>query len=296
MNRSAKYLMLIVPTFAVAWAAIFIRLADANPVSTALYRMSFAALFLLPYGVRGLKSAMTEMTRKDFLLLVSSGLVLGVHFAAWITSLKYTTIANSVIIVSTQPFFVAVAEAIMWRTKIATRAIIGMAIAFVGMALITGMGFGVDSANLLGEFLAFVGAVCAGIYLMVGRKLRQNLDNRHYIFPVYFIAAVTLFIIGMATGAPLTGFSDSTWVYFILLALIPTVIGHSLYNYLLKYIKAHLVGLTILGEPIGAIILGAIIFGEYPTIQAGIGGVLILIGITFALFRKKSDVTGVESP
>lgn len=292
MNRSAKYLMLIVPTVAVAWAAIFIRLADADPVSTAFFRMSFAALFLLPFGIRGLKSALSQMPRKDFLLLIASGLVLGVHFAAWITSLKYTTIANSVIIVSTQPFFVAVTEAILWRTKIAPRAVIGMVIAFIGMVLITGFGFGVDTSNLFGEFLSFIGAVCAGTYLMVGRKLRQTLNNRHYILPVYSIAAITLFVIGLVTHAPLSGFSGTTWIYFLLLALIPTVIGHSLYNYLLKYIKAHLVGLTILGEPIGAIVLGAIIFGEYPSVQAGIGGVLILIGITFALFRKKSDDSG----
>lgn len=295
MNRSAKYLMLIVPTVAVAWAAIFIRLADADPISTALFRMSFAALILLPFSVRGLKAALAGMTRTDLLLLLSSGLVLGIHFAAWITSLKYTTIANSVIIVSTQPFFVAVSEAVLWRTKISRRAIAGMTIAFIGMVLITGIGFGVDPGNLTGELLAFVGAVSAGIYLMIGRKLRQNLGNRHYIFPVYFIAAACLFVIALATAAPLHGFSGSTWIYFILLAVIPTVIGHSLYNYLLKFIKAHLVGLTILGEPIGAIVLGAIIFGEYPTFRAGVGGVLILIGITLALFVKKSDTDRRQS-
>ncbi len=295
MNRATKYILLAIATLAVGWAAIFIRMASADPISTAFYRMSFAVFFLLPFSLKGLKAGLSSLSKTNVWLLIASGVVLGLHFAAWITSLKYTSIANSVIIVSTQPFFVAVAEAFIWRSKISAGTIWGMVIAFGGMLLISGIGFGVDSQNLFGEFLAFIGAICAGAYLMFGRQLRQNLGNLHYIFPVYTIAGMTLLVIALIADSPLSGFSDQTWLMFVLLALVPTVVGHSLYNYLLKFIRAHLVGLTILGEPIGAIILGALIFGEYPTLVACIGGILILIGIGIALFVKKSDNKTLES-
>ncbi|MCK5126350.1 MAG: DMT family transporter [candidate division Zixibacteria bacterium] len=295
MTRLTKYSLLTIAILAVSWSAIFIRIADADPISTAFYRMAFAVVILIPIGGRGLIKSLQKLSRLDCALIIISGIVLGLHFASWISSLKHTTIANSVIIVSTQPFFVAVAEAVIWKTKISKGVILGMVAAFIGMILISGIGSGIGAGSLLGEFLALIGAVCAGAYLIIGRKLRQNLKNRHYILSVYSIAAITLLIIAGFTSAPLSDFSDTTWIMFVLLALIPTVIGHSLYNYLLKYLKAHIVGLTILGEPIGAIVLAALIFGEYPAVTAVVGGALILIGIALALFAKKSDNKRLET-
>ena len=295
MSRFKTVALMAIATLAVSWAVIFIRLADADPISTALYRMSFAVLFLLPIAGRGIAKSLRGLSRLDGYLIITSGIVLGIHFAAWITSLKFTTIANSVIIVTTQPFFVAIAEAIVWKTKISKGAVWGMSIAFVGMILITGIGFGVDADNLYGEFLAFIGAICAGAYLMIGRKVRQNMGNFHYILPVYFIASVTLLVFALTLNSPLTGFAPKTWLFFALLGLVPTVVGHSLYNFLLKDINAHLIGLTILGEPLGAIILAAMIFAEYPSLEAVIGGALILIGIALALFVKKSDNRSLET-
>jgi drug/metabolite transporter (DMT)-like permease len=112
------------------------------------------------------------------------------------------------------------------------------------------------------------------------------MDNRHYIFPVYAIAALTLVVIGLFTSAPFSGFAPDTWWYFLLLALIPTVLGHSMYNYLLKFVRAHLVAVTILGEPIGATVFAALIFKEFPPFTTYIGGVLILGGIFAALYKS----------
>ena len=291
MKGAALYISLAVATLAVSWASIFIRLADADPISTAFYRMLFAAILMAPFGIRRLARNLKALPSADLWLLVASGILLGVHFASWITSLKYTTISNSVVIVATQPFFVAIMEWLFWKEKISRWTAIGMAVAFVGMVIISRSDFHLSGNQLLGDMLALIGAFCAGAYLMAGRKIRQKLPNRYYVFPVYLIAALTLLVIAVPFHSPLTGFPAKTWLCFFLLALIPTMMGHSLYNYLLKFVRAHLVAVTILGEPIGATVFAALIFGEYPPLATYIGGGSSLAGIILALFPAAKDKT-----
>ncbi len=287
MRGALLYISLGVATLAVSWASIFIKLADADPIATAFYRMAFAVVILAPISLPGLIPHLRKLSSRDKGLLVLSGVFLGFHFAAWITSLKFTTISNSVIIVATQPFFVAIMEAVFFKEKISRNAVIGMALAFVGMIIIAQSDFNLSGDHFLGDILALIGAITAGGYLMVGRRIRQKLDNRYYILPVYTIAAVTLLLIAFPFHSPMIDYPFKSWIYFFLLALIPTILGHSLYNYLLKYIRAHLVAVTILGEPIGAAVLAAIIFAELPSTATYIGGAMILSGILLALIRRR---------
>jgi drug/metabolite transporter (DMT)-like permease len=295
MSGIFLYVSLGVATLAVSWAAILIRLADADPISTAFYRMFFAAVLMAPFSLPGLKRHMSLLPARQIRLLILSGVILGLHFASWITSLKYTTISNSVIIVATQPFFVAIFEALAWKDRISRMAVYGMILAFFGMVIISQADIRLGGDHVLGDFLALIGAFCAGAYLLIGRRVRQYLGNRYYVFPVYSLAAITLLIIALPLGSPLGGFPAMTWVYFILLALIPTLVGHSLYNYLLKFVRAHLVAVTILGEPIGATAFAAILFAEFPPLSTYIGGALILSGIFLALSRVKSDKSVLET-
>jgi len=295
MSGALLYVSLGVATLAVSWAAIIIRLADADPISTAFYRMFFAAILMAPFSLPGLKRHLSLLPAKELRLLVLSGVILGLHFASWITSLKYTTISNSVIIVATQPFFVAVIESLAWKDKISRKAVYGMVLAFIGMIIISQADFRLGGDHLMGDLLALIGAFCAGAYLLIGRRVRQHLGNRYYVFPVYSLAAITLLIIAIPFKSPLTGFPATTWICFLLLALIPTLVGHSLYNYLLKFVRAHLVAITILGEPIGATVFAAVIFSEFPPLATYIGGALILSGIFLALSRVKSDKSVLET-
>ncbi|MFH1701076.1 MAG: DMT family transporter [Candidatus Zixiibacteriota bacterium] len=295
MTRLKQYSILIIAATAVSWAAIFIRLAEADPIATAFYRMVLAVLILAPFfAVSSFKMA-ARLTKRSIFLLLLSGIFLAIHFASWIASLKYTSIANSVVIVSTHPFLIAIAEAVILKTKITRRTIIGMILAITGMIVIFASSFRFSNSGGLGELLAFIGAVCAAGYLFIGRTVRQKMNNRNYTFLVYFAASIILFLVSLAAKSPLVGFSSETWLYFALLALIPQVIGHSLYNFLLKHMKAHLVGLAILGEPIGASIFAILIFSEFPPTETYIGGGLILMGIVVALIRLKSDDKSVET-
>jgi len=289
MRAASLYMSLVVATLAVSWASIIIRLAEADPIATAFYRMAFAVIMLAPFSLPGLVSQLKKLASLEKGLMVLSGVLLGFHFASWITSLKYTTISNSVVMVSTHPFFVALMEAGFLKEKISRRTVIGMVLAFVGMFIIARSDFNLSGDHLLGDILALIGAFTAGCYLMVGRRIRQKLDNRHYVFPVYAIAALTLLVISIPYKSPLINYPAKSWICFVLLALIPTIMGHTLYNYLLKYIRAHLVAITILGEPIGATIFAAAIFTEIPPAATYIGGVLILGGILLALSRRRPN-------
>ncbi len=289
VKQTRLYLSLFVATFAVSWASILIRFADAEPLPTAFYRMALAVLILLIPAWPKAREAFCILNKKELIYLLVSGVVLGLHFATWITSLYYTTISNSTILVATQPMFVLVLESLITKDKIPTRSIGGMIVAMIGMIIISGGDFNLGRDYLIGDLLALTGAFFAGLYLFIGRILRSRLDTLGYIFPVYTIAAILLLIISLSFNENLIDYPAKTWLLFFLLALIPTVVGHSLYNWLLKFVPAHKVATTILGEPIGATILAIIFFNQIPGWWTIIGGGLILFGIFIVLKRHKYD-------
>jgi drug/metabolite transporter (DMT)-like permease len=284
-NQGTLYISLIIATFAVSWAAIFIKLADAAPLATAFYRMAIASLILAIPAIPKVCKISKILSAKEKLMILISGIVLGLHFAFWVTSLFYTTISNSTILVATQPIFVLMMETLILREKIPKRSLIGMMVAIIGMGIISHGDLNLEKKYIIGDILALIGAICAGIYLFIGRQLRVKLDNLCYIFPVYSISAITLLIISLFYGENLTNFSTKSWMLFLALAIIPTVLGHSLYNWLLKYVPAHKVATTILGEPIGASILAIIFFDQIPGWWTVIAGGLILVGIFIVLSR-----------
>ncbi len=277
------YVSLFIATFAVSWAAIFIRLSGAGPMANAFYRMAFASLILAIPALPKIIRLYPILDRQQIILLLLSGLALGFHFATWITSLFYTTISNSVILVATQPVFLMIMEAAILKEKISGKAIFGMIIALSGMILISGGDISLGIDHLRGDLLALAGAFFAGTYLLIGRKLRVKINNLEYIFIVYSIAALFLFFTALIYHENLTNYPSYTWIFFLLLALIPTIVGHSLYNWLLKFIPAYRVATVILGEPIGATVLAIFFFDQIPGWFTLIGGVLILSGIFIVL-------------
>jgi drug/metabolite transporter (DMT)-like permease len=286
-SQATLYISLLVATFAVSWAAILIKMTGAGPLPTAFYRMALSSIILAIPAFPHLRKAFRILNKGQLGALVLSGVVLGLHFAFWVTSLFYTTISNSTILVATQPIFVLGMEWLILRDKVPLRSVIGMIAAIIGMGVISGGDLNLGREYIIGDILALLGALCAGIYLFIGRQLRAKLDNLGYIFPVYTISAVTLLIIALINGENLVDYSFQSWGMFFLLALVPTVLGHSLYNWLLKYVPAHKVATTILGEPIGATILAIIFFNQIPGWGTVVGGIMILSGIFIVLARNK---------
>lgn len=286
-SQRILYISLFVATFAVSWAAILIKLSGAGPLPTAFYRVALAVAILSVPGLPRLRKALPKLDGIDFLYIVLSGLALGLHFAVWISSLYYTTISNSTILVATQPVFILIMEALAGKEKIHLKAVIGISFAMIGMVIISGGDLDLGREYIIGDLLALAGAFLAGIYLFLGRKIRSKIDNLSYVLPVYSVAAITLLLICLYNGENLTSYPLRTWGFFLMLALIPTVIGHSLYNWLLEFVPAHKVATTILGEPIGATILAIFFFDQVPGWWTVFGGLLILSGIYVVLKRAK---------
>ena len=273
------YLGLAIGIVAVSFASIFIRLAEAPSLVIAASRLTIASLILAPAALIKAREELRSLTKGDLGLALLSGLFLGLHFATWISSLEHTSVASSVVFVSTSPMFVGLASHFLLKERVSRQTFAGIAASVLG-GMIVGYGdFGLGARELFGDFLALAGAVAVSVYLLVGRKLRRHLSLLSYIFLVYATAAVFLIALCLAAGHTFSGYPRQTYLMFFLLAAVPQIIGHSSYNWALKYLPATFVGVATLGEPIGSTILAYFILTEVPTLAKIGGGVLILAGI-----------------
>jgi drug/metabolite transporter (DMT)-like permease len=276
------YLALIIGTLAVSTGAIFARLADAPSLVIAAYRVGIASLILAPITWWKARDEIVKLSKRDLELAVISGFFLALHFATWISSLDYTSVANSVVLVNTNPLWVGLLTPLIVKEKVKRAALISIIVSVFGGAIIGYGDFATGGKALLGDALALAGSFCAAIYLLLGRNLRRKLSLLPYIFICYGSAAVILWIIVLFLGLPISGFSTGTVAAFWGMALIAQIIGHSTYNWALKWLSAGLIAVSLLGEPVISTILAYIIFDEGLTMYKFVGGGIILSGIYIA--------------
>jgi drug/metabolite transporter (DMT)-like permease len=285
--------VLLAGIISISFAAIFIRFCDDVPsIMIATWRLTAASVILLVFfRLRGHTFKMVR--RDDFILSLIGGLFLALHFILWITSLKYTSVASSVVLVTTNPIFVGIFSYLFLKEKQHIELIIGIILCLIGSILIAAgdSGFeGLVIANreaLLGDILAFAGAIMASGYLLVGSKAREKLDILTYITIVYTVAALILIILSLLLDIPFTGYRNSSYLYMVLLAIVPQLIGHTAFNWALKHIRASMVAITILGEPIGATILAYLFFNESVSSYQIIGIVAIFAAILISSRKGK---------
>jgi drug/metabolite transporter (DMT)-like permease len=279
MNR--LYVLLPIGIIAVSTASIFIKLCDAPVLVIATYRMMLASLMLAPFACYKKTWRGWEEDKIGWFLL--SGLFLSLHFAFWIASLKYTSVASSVVLVTTHPIFVGIGGWFFLKERVGLNLIFGIALSVLGSGLISYGDMSLSKEALMGDGFALMGAIAASGYLLVGRKMRRDRDLISYIFPVYLTAGLILILFALFFQKPFFGYSSSTYLYLFLLALIPQLMGHTTFNWALKYLPASMVAITILGEPIGSTILAYFFLGEELTFWKILGGVSIFSGILIAL-------------
>jgi drug/metabolite transporter (DMT)-like permease len=308
-EQRARYILpfvIIIAILAVSTGSIIVKFAqrDAPSLVIAALRLSFATLLLAPVALTRYRAELRAITRREIILGLLSGLFLAIHFATWITSLEYTSVASSVVFVSTGPLWVALLSPMLLKEHLVRAALFGLALAVLGGAII-GLSdacvwaHGLSCPNLSdvmqgramwGNFLALAGAWTVTGYLIIGRKLRGNMSLIPYIFLVYGMAALVLIIFMFAAGESPLGYPPNVYLWILLLAVVPQLIGHSTFNWLLKYLPATFVAITTLAEPIGAAILAYFLLQETPTLSVLIGGGLILVGIYLASKRNDKQV------
>lgn len=283
----------------VSMASVLIRGAqkEATSLVIAAYRLAIASIILLPIVLGRYREELRHLHWKQALLAALSGFFLAVHFATWISSLEFTTVASSVVLVSTTPLWVALLSPLVLHERPGRAVAVGMVIALAGGTLVglsdaCHLGAGglscpplsvfVQGRAFWGNLLALMGALSASVYLLAGRWLRPHVSLMVYIFSVYGIAALVLALIVLISGQRVTGFAPVTYLFFVLLAVGPQLLGHTAYNYGLGYLSAALVSVAMLGEPIGSTLLALILLKEIPNLLEITGGVIILIGIYLA--------------
>jgi len=307
-TQPARFILpfnLVIAIAATSTASIFIRFAQADGTPSlviAAIRLTIATLILAPITLLRHREELLNLTRKDLILGIVSGTFLAIHFATWISSLEYTSVASSVVFVSTGPLWVAILSPLLLNERLTRVAIIGLGLAILGGTVI-GLSDACDIQNGLqcpqmrqvlegravwGNFLALCGALAVSGYLIIGRKVRAKMSLIPYIFLVYGISAIVLNIFMFASGNSPLGYSTTAYGWIFLLAVLPQLIGHSMFNWLLKYLSATMVAVTTLSEPIGSAVLAYIFLKESPSFAVVIGGVFILIGIYLTSTRRKS--------
>jgi drug/metabolite transporter (DMT)-like permease len=285
------YAFLITGVMAASLAAIFIRYAmdDGMPSSViAAGRLGLSALILTPLALRH-RAELAGLRRADFLLAAAAGLILAIHFATWIASLEYTSVLISVVLVGTSPLWSALFEVIFLRVRLNRLVIAGLIAAFAGGLLIGLAGDSGDNqaGTLMGAILSLAGAICFAVYLVIGRRLRAKLSLVPYIWLAYGFAAIFLLLMAFAGGATFTGYTPRAYFMILLLALVPQLIGHTSFNYAVRFLTATFVGIATQVEPISSALFAYILFNEVPLPLQIVGSVAILVGVAAATLGQE---------
>jgi drug/metabolite transporter (DMT)-like permease len=212
----------------------------------------------------------------------------------WVTSLFFTSVASSIILVSTQSVFAVLISHFGIKERVSRGIMLAVIIAVIGSAIITGGDLRIGRDTMVGDILALTGGLMAALYMIAGRKIRQELPLLPYIFVAYSTAALLLGIGCLVFRTQMWGYPGQTYLWLILLALIPTHLGHTMFNWALKYLPAYVIGISLLGEPIGSTILAVLVFSEIPPAMTFAGGTLVLAGLYMLAreergARKKAD-------
>ncbi|MBN1560053.1 DMT family transporter [candidate division KSB1 bacterium] len=269
---------------AISFSSILTKLCSAPAITIAFYRLSIGSLLYLVIVRR--RSTLKAFTARQIRLALLSGCALALHFITWISSLSYTSVASSTTLVVTSPIWVALGSALFLHEKIRGLMAIAISVTLIGVSIISGADFTFGPHALYGNLLALTGAVFAAAYLVLGRRLRADIDTFLYVTAVYGAAALVSLFFALLTKAPFGGFDAKTYALLLGIALFPQVVGHTSLNWTLKYFSATTVAIVSLGEPVGASLLAWLLLGErLGSAQLG-GGIIILTGVAIALWAE----------
>jgi drug/metabolite transporter (DMT)-like permease len=282
----SPWLTLSLAVLFVSFGAILVRLAAAPPLAVSFYRVAIASLILLPFAHRDARRSWPALDGRRRTLLLAAGVALALHFASWIASLSYTTVASSVLLVNTAPVFAIVLSRLFLHERPPLAVQVAIPVALAGAALIAFGDWTGSPGSLLGNGLALAGAVTFAVYQVVGRGLRDALPLNAYVLGVWSVAACVLAALARSSGVVLGGYPVRTWLLFTALAIVPTIGGHGLVNKSLRSFPAPTVGLFLLGEPVLASVLAWLVFREVPGPWTLAGGAIVLAALGLVLARR----------
>ena len=288
------YIPIIIGVISVSLSAIFVKLASADAGVIAFYRMLFSILIMLPWFLMKYSNEIKVLSKRDWIFSSIAGVFLSFHFILWFESLNYTSVASSTVLVTMQPLFAFIGTYLFFKEKITLQTFIAGGIAILGSVLISWGDFQISGTALYGDILALIACALITGYLLFGQDVRKRLSLVTYTMVVYSVSTITLFFYIIIKGESFGPYPAIDWMWFILLAIIPNLLGHNLFNWALKWTSTNVISIAILFEPVGAALLAIFIFNEYLTVSQIVGGLVVILGITLFVvdlkkfFRKKA--------
>ena len=287
-NKRLAYFALIIGIFAISTSAILIRWSSSDPLVIGSYRQTFATFLFLPFLLKDKFQEILNLSSREIFELVIIGILLGAHFGFWISSVKATSVAASVLLGTCHIVYVSIIGWVVFGEKLNNRGIIGTVIALAGIIILFWGDLVEDPGNFRGNFLAFISGILAGLYYLGGRKHRKNISLPTYAFIVYFSSAIVMWFVVLTQGLEYRSIPTSEFQLFFLMALVPTLLGHTMQNWALAFLPAYVISITLLAEPIGSGLLAWYIFTEVPSLGVLVGGLIVLVGVyTVALSEKE---------
>ncbi len=266
--------------FSVSTSAILVKLADADSGVIAFYRMLFSVLIMAPAFLTHYKNEVLNIQKRDWLFSIIAGVFLAFHFILWFESLHYTSIASSTVLVTLQPLFAIGGTYFFFKEPIVFKTIISGLIAIAGSVLISWGDFKVGGLAFYGDMLALIACALVTGYMLFGQDVRKRVSLTTYTIIVYSTSTFTLFFYVLFKGESFGPYPTMDWIWFILLAIVPNLLGHNLFNWAIKWVSANVISIAILFEPVGASILAYFIFNEYLVATQVFGGIIVIVGIT----------------
>lgn len=288
------YIPIIIGVISVSLSAIFVKLSSADAGVIAFYRMLFSIMIMLPWFLMKYKNEIKVLSKRDWIFSSIAGVFLSFHFILWFESLNYTSVASSTVLVTMQPLFAFIGTYLFFKEKITLQTFIAGGIAILGSVLISWGDFKISGTALYGDILALIACALITGYLLFGQDVRKRLSLVTYTMVVYSVSTVTLFFYIIVKGESFGPYPAIDWMWFILLAIIPNLLGHNLFNWVLKWTSTNVISIAILFEPVGAALLAMFIFNEYLTVSQIVGGLVVILGIMLFVvdikkfFRKKA--------
>jgi drug/metabolite transporter (DMT)-like permease len=280
-GRLLPFAVLSAALVGVSFGSIFVRLAVAPALAIALWRMTLASAVVLPVAVAS-GQFKPRVAGVQVALAASAGGLLALHFGSWMTSLQFTSVANSVLLVNTAPIFVALLATLTGRDRPDARTWAAVLLATAGAGVITWGGLA-DKASLLGDLLAIGGALAMAGYLLLAREAQRGLAYLPYVAVAYGTAAIVLWAAVLISGTEWHSFSPRTWAMLAAMAVVSQLLGHGGYNWSLRHLQAAFVSIALTGEPVLASLLAWWLLDEPIGLRTAVGGALVLAGILVAV-------------
>ncbi|MVX66169.1 EamA family transporter [Clostridium chromiireducens] len=291
-HRIINYIFLFLGVLAISTSAIFVKLSTAPAPIIATYRLVFSTLMILPVMILNKKYILEikKLRLKQLAAVFSSGIFLAIHYILWFESLRFTSVASSTVLVTMQPLFAFIGSYFFFGERLKKLSIFGGFLSISGSCIIGFGDFNIGGIALIGDLLALLAAGVITAYFLIGENIRKNLSLVPYVFICYLSSSIFLLGYSVILKYPLIGYQNSDWLWFFCLALIPTILGQTVLNWLIKWLSTSTISMSILGEPVGTCILAYLILDESITYNQILGSTIILIGIGIFLIGKITKV------